>query len=210
MEYKTIRKPAREEFIEKRSRFIGHVRPVKTEEEAVAFIQEIRESYRDASHNVYAYVLREHNLMRHSDDGEPSGTAGMPVLEVLRQEGLTDAAVVVTRYFGGTLLGTGGLVRAYTKSAKLAAESGGLLVLRRCLLYRLICDYSLLGKVQNELAALSCRLLDITYLENVELRFAILSGREGELAARLSEASGGGLQPSLVGEDYLELEPDGN
>ena len=112
MEYKTIRLREEAEFIERRSRFIGHACPVKTEEEAVAFINEMKAKYWDASHNVYAYCLREGQIKRYSDDGEPQGTAGIPVLDVLQKSGVVDTAVVVTRYFGGILLGAGGLVRA--------------------------------------------------------------------------------------------------
>ena len=112
--YKTIRNAAEDEFVEKRSRFIGHALPVTTEEEALAFIAEMKSKYWDASHNVYAYILREGGIQRFSDDGEPQGTAGIPTLDVLRKEGLTDLVVVVTRYFGGILLGGGGLVRAYS------------------------------------------------------------------------------------------------
>ena len=106
--YRTIEAPARDEFIERRSRFIGHIAPVATDEEAVAFVNAIREQHREATHNVYAYVLRQDQLTRFSDDGEPQGTAGKPVLEVVLREGLVDVAVVVTRYFGGSLLGAGG------------------------------------------------------------------------------------------------------
>ena len=121
--YKTVKNDANAEFIEKKSRFIGYCRPVKSQDEAVNFINEIRSIHRQATHNVYAYILREDNIMRYSDDGEPAGTAGVPVLEVLKKENLTDIAVVVTRYFGGVLLGAGGLVRAYGKSAKLGVDA---------------------------------------------------------------------------------------
>ena len=110
-EYKTILRAADAEFVEKKSRFIGHVRPVSTEEEALAFLAEMRARYWDASHNVYAYRIREGGAQRYSDDGEPQGTSGLPSLDVLRKSGVTDVIAVVTRYFGGTLLGAGGLVR---------------------------------------------------------------------------------------------------
>ena len=110
--YKTIRGFGTDEFVERKSRFIGSIQPVSTEEEAVAFIQSVKERHREANHNVYAYVLREGQIRRYSDDGEPQGTGGVPVLEVLLKEGLVDCCVVVTRYFGGVLLGAGGLVRA--------------------------------------------------------------------------------------------------
>ena len=123
MEYKTIARRCEARFIEKKSEFIGYLCPVQTEEQAVAFIEEIRAMHRKATHNCYAYILRENNAARHSDDGEPGGTAGVPIYEVLRKEGLTDVCCVVTRYFGGVLLGAGGLVRAYTKGAKDAVDA---------------------------------------------------------------------------------------
>ena len=111
-DYKTVRRAAQDEFTEKRSRFIGYCAPVSTEAEATAFIEQLRRRHWDARHNVYAYSLREGNIRRYSDDGEPSGTAGMPVLDVIVKNGVCDVCVVVTRYFGGVLLGTGGVVRA--------------------------------------------------------------------------------------------------
>ena len=123
-DYKTVKIESSDEFTEKRSRFIGYVKPVKTEAEATEFINSIRSKHWDARHNVYAYSLREGNIKRYSDDGEPSGTAGMPVLDVITKNEVYDVCVVVTRYFGGVLLGTGGLVRAYSQGSKIALEAG--------------------------------------------------------------------------------------
>lgn len=123
--YITLAKEAKAEIVEKRSRFIATVRPVETEEDALAFLNQLRQDYWDATHNVYAYILEENQLTRYSDDGEPGGTAGMPVLDILRREKLSNLIVVVTRYFGGTLLGTGGLVHAYSKAAKAGIEAAG-------------------------------------------------------------------------------------
>ena len=124
MQYRTIRAAASAEFVEKRSRFIGYISPVTTQEDAAAFIDSIRSKHWDATHNVPAYIIREGNICRFSDDGEPQGTAGMPALNVLQKEGLTDCVLVVTRYFGGILLGGGGLVRAYSHAAKIAVDAG--------------------------------------------------------------------------------------
>ena len=123
MNYTTIKGFATNSFIEKKSEFIGYNTPVKTNQEAVDFINEIKSQNRKAKHNVYAYILRDNNITRYSDDGEPQGTAGMPVLDVLQKENLTDVCVVVTRYFGGILLGGGGLVRAYSHACKLADDA---------------------------------------------------------------------------------------
>ena len=132
MNYYTISKPAKGSFIEKRSEFIGHIAPVKTNDEAVAFINSIKAEHRKAKHNVYAYILRQDNISRYSDDSEPQGTAGMPVLDVLRKRGLTDVCVVVTRYFGGILLGGGGLVRAYSHAASIACDAADIMHMCLC------------------------------------------------------------------------------
>ena len=150
--YTTIQKLAEAEIVEKRSRFIATVKPVKTEEEALAFLNELRQKYWNATHNVYAYIIEENQIMRYSDDGEPGGTAGLPVLDMLKKEGLTNLIVVVTRYFGGVLLGTGGLVHAYSKSAKAGVVAAGLLDMILCRRITLTCEYTLLGKLQNLIA----------------------------------------------------------
>ena len=129
-EYKIPAGYGRAEFVEKRSRFIGQVWPVATEEEAQAILAETQKQYRDANHNVYAYIIRDTGVMRYSDDGEPQGTAGQPVLHVLEREGLTNILCVVTRYFGGTLLGAGGLIRAYAQGAKAALDEAGISIVR--------------------------------------------------------------------------------
>ena len=142
--YKTVAREAHAEFVEKKSRFIGHVKPVTTEEEAQAFVAALKKQYWDATHNVYAYVLRS-GARRFSDDGEPQGTAGMPTLDVLQKAGLTDCVVVVTRYFGGILLGAGGLVRAYSHGALLAAAAGEIVEMRPCTVVEAVCDYAQYG-----------------------------------------------------------------
>ena len=150
--YITLAGEASAEIIEKRSRFIATVKPVETEAEALAFLNDLRQKYWDATHNVYAYVLEENQLARYSDDGEPGGTAGMPVLDILQREGLSNLIVVVTRYFGGTLLGTGGLVHAYSKSAKAGIEAAGKLEMILCKELVLDCEYTLWGILQNQLS----------------------------------------------------------
>ena len=127
--YRTAAGYGEAEYEDKRSRFIGHIKPVTSENEAKAFIDEMRRTYADATHNVFAYVLREGNILRWSDDGEPGGTSGQPTLAVLQGAGLTDVCCVTTRYFGGTLLGSGGLVRAYSAAARAALREAGILVM---------------------------------------------------------------------------------
>ena len=171
--YKTVKKQSTAEIIEKKSRFIAHILPITTEQEAINFIHMLKTKYYDASHNVYAYILRDNNIERYSDDGEPSGTAGIPTLDVIRKENLIDVCVVVTRYFGGTLLGTGGLVRAYTKATKAGIDSAGILERKLCYEYTITADYTLLGKIQNVAASIGCISGETEYKENVVLTFYV-------------------------------------
>lgn len=141
--------------------------PITNEQQAIDFINEINKKHYDAAHNVYAYVLKDNNIRRYSDDGEPAGTAGVPVLDVILKEDITDACIVVTRYFGGTLLGAGGLVRAYTKGAKCAIETAGIKQRRFSRLYAISCGYSLLGKVQSAIAQSGCINAETVYTDSV-------------------------------------------
>ena len=150
--YITVKSSAAAEITEKRSRFIASVKPVSTEDEALEFLNGLKQKYWNATHNVYAYIIEGNNIMRYSDDGEPGGTAGLPVLEILKKEGLTNIIVVVTRYFGGVLLGTGGLVHAYSKSAKAGVEAAEIIEMVLCRRIDIDIDYTLLGKLQNELS----------------------------------------------------------
>jgi uncharacterized YigZ family protein len=183
-EYRTVSIQAQEEFVERKSRFIGHIRPVATQQEAQEFLNGLRAKYWDASHNVYAYSLREGQLRRYSDDGEPQGTAGVPVLEVLQKSGVTDAMIVVTRYFGGTLLGAGGLVRAYSHAASLALAAGGVVTMRLCGRFRLHCEYAHYGRVQSLLPELGGVVDDVAFTQEVEIRFHL----PGELLPKLEKA----------------------
>lgn len=168
--YRTVEQLGQAEIVIEKSTFIGYAKPVNNEEEALAFIQEIKKKHRDATHNVPAYVLGEHNeIQRCNDDGEPSGTAGVPVLEVLKKEDLRDVAVVVTRYFGGIKLGAGGLVRAYTRGAKIALEAAKIITK---VLYQVVVvtvDYTMLGALQNQLRLNQYDTKDIVYDELVHL-----------------------------------------
>jgi uncharacterized YigZ family protein len=183
------------ELVEKRSRFLGEIRPVSSEEEFAAFLAEKRTLYWDASHNCYAYVLKNGGVMRYSDDGEPGGTAGMPILEVLKREGLTDAAVIVTRYFGGTLLGTGGLVRAYTASAKLAVDAATRVEICRCVDFSIRAAYPLYDRLALLLADGGAEVLDTVYEADVTIRARIRAADLYRFTAQLTELSGGSLTP---------------
>lgn len=203
--YFTVEAPARDEFVEKRSRFMGEIRPVTVEAEAAAFIAELKSKYWDASHNCSAYILRTGGIQRYSDDGEPQGTAGMPILEVVRREGLVDCAVVVTRYFGGTLLGAGGLVRAYTHAAKLAVDAAARAEICRCAEFSLAVAYPLYDRVNLTLQEAGAQVLASDFAEGVTVR-ALLRAKELEnLSGRLTELSGGLVAPFDVEERFAPL-----
>ncbi|MBR5991914.1 MAG: YigZ family protein [Clostridia bacterium] len=173
MQYFTIEKQAQDEFTEKRSRFIGYAKPVTTEAEATAFIEEIKKKHWDAKHNVYAYVLREGNTARYSDDGEPQGTAGVPTLDVLKKQNITDCVVVVTRYFGGILLGGGGLVRAYSHAAALALQAAGVVEKRSFTVCETTVDYNTYGRLPALIADFSGKVTDTDFIDTVKVSFLI-------------------------------------
>ena len=189
--WKTVRQPASASLTEKKSEFIAHIVPVTTEEEALAFVNGIRKQYADARHNVYAYILRENNTVRFSDDGEPHGTAGLPVLDLLRKEGVLDAAVVVTRYFGGILLGTGGLVRCYTQSAKLALEQAGIAEMRLLCECSVKCGYPDHGKVEAALQSETLLPLGTEFGADVLLHFCCREEAFDALREKLTEVTNG-------------------
>ncbi|MNI33027.1 IMPACT family member YigZ [compost metagenome] len=168
--YKTVRKAGDKEIVIKKSRFIGHVKPVETEEDAVSFIEEIKKRHWNATHNCSAYMIGERDeIQKQSDDGEPSGTAGKPILEVIKNQGLKNIAIVVTRYFGGIMLGAGGLIRAYTDGAVVAIEAGEAItrVLHREIYVEL--DYTWLGKAENELRNKGIRTGETAFADKVTL-----------------------------------------
>ena len=206
--YRTIEAPARDEFIERRSRFIGHIAPVATDEEAVAFVNAIREQHREATHNVYAYVLRQDQLTRFSDDGEPQGTAGKPVLEVVLREGLVDVAVVVTRYFGGILLGAGGLVRAYAQGAKTAIDAARVLNMQPAALVELDMGYDFYGKATYILPQYEVQVTDSRFEEGVRLQLLCKTSRLAALTHQLRELSSGTVAPVILDERFAHF-PEG-
>lgn len=205
MEYTTVKEEAAAEFVERRSRFIGRIAPVTTEEEAMAFIARIRQQCWDATHNVYVYLLREGQARRYSDDGEPQGTAGTPVLEVLEREGITDAAVVVTRYFGGVLLGAGGLIRAYSHAAKLAVDAACRRRMVLCKQLSVCADYSLYGPICSILPRFDAVTEDAVFAEDVTLRIHVDADQAKHLREELVELSKGRAKISESGESYREL-----
>lgn len=190
-------------YEDRRSKFIGEIFPVETPEEAIQKLGAVKARYRDARHHCYAYIIREGNYMRYSDDGEPQGTAGMPILDVLRREGITNVCCVVTRYFGGVLLGTGGLVRAYTKSAQLALETAGVCEMNRYAVLLLTCPYSLLGVVQNLLPEHACMTEDIDYAADVTLTVTLPEGGEDHLSAALRDATSAAVDVAYMETRFM-------
>ena len=194
------------EFSEKRSRFIGHVWHVETEEKAREKIAEMKAKYYDARHNCWCYLIREGGITRYSDDGEPQGTAGQPMLEVFRREGVENVCCVVTRYFGGILLGAGGLVRAYTHGAAIALEAAEKKHMTVCRLLRLRMDYSLYGKVSYILPKYNIRTEKSDFAENVTLTLLIKGSRANAFEAELTELTNGSVAAVTLDEYCADME----
>lgn len=209
-EYKTILNSATAEFEEKKSKFIANVKPVTNENAAVEFINSLKSKYWNATHNVYAYSINNDTLIqRYSDDGEPSGTAGMPTLEVIKRMGIQDVVVVVTRYFGGTLLGASGLIRAYSKSAALGLEAAEIVTRKLCLNVNIVVEYTLFGRLQNMLITNNNIIKDIQYGQDVELCVLIEAGNEEKLIIEITENSNGRAIIDIGEKTYITLGSDG-
>ena len=189
------------EYVEKRSRFLGHLRPVESEDEARAFIADMKKQYYDARHNCWCYLLKD-GPERYSDDGEPQGTAGIPMLEVFRREGVTNLVCVVTRYFGGVLLGAGGLFRAYTKSARDALDAAGRAAVRRWLVLELSCSYGALERYKQEIAAFDGAVDSLDYGAAVTLRALLPEARAQAFRDRVRDLSGGAVDAAVLGECF--------
>jgi len=192
---------AESEFVEKRSRFIGHVWPVDSEDQAQELIRRVKKQHYDARHNCWCYLLGG-SVVRYSDDGEPQGTAGQPMLAVFQREHVTNVLCVVTRYFGGILLGAGGLTRAYSKGARDALAAAGVATMGLWARVRLSCPYPLFERVKLEIAAADGILDDMDYGADVTLTVSLPSERRETLQGRLTELSAGGLTLALMEESY--------
>ena len=200
--YITIRREASAEFEEKRSLFIGYANPVKSEEDAAEFIKKIKSKHKDATHNVFGYTMKNGVIARYSDDGEPQGTAGMPVLDVIRKSGVDDACVVVTRYFGGTLLGAGGLVRAYSQAAKIALEAAEIVCFEPYTELSVLCSYSDYQKISAELPKYGAIVDDTEFSDNVMLKIAVKCGIVENISSKISEISAGKSTTQITGERF--------
>ena len=205
-EYKTVEFESKDEFVEKKSRFIGYVKPVKTQEEATNFINSIKSKHWDATHNVSAFVLRENNIQRSNDDGEPSGTAGVPTLDVLLKENLVDVCVVVTRYFGGTLLGAGGLIRAYSHSSKIAVEAGHIITMAPCKVLSVSVDYSFYDRLNILLCEFNANIENSEFTDNVTVTFSVRENTVPLLKDKLTQLSNGKYILKEIGEKFAKVE----
>lgn len=200
----TVSSLGRDEFVEKRSRFIGHCKPVSSEEEALRFINSIKKEYWDARHNVYAYCLRQGQIKRYSDDGEPQGSAGVPTLDVLLKNNVSDAAVVITRYFGGILLGTGGLARAYSRGAKIALDAAHIVTMELCADCTVSCDYNRYGKLNTLISNQGGCVDNSDFSDSVTLSFHIPVALLPSLNKAFADATAGEIQPCKTGEKYYQ------
>ena len=201
--YNTIVKVVQDEIVEKKSRFIGYAVPVTSEEEAYAFVEKIRKMHYDARHNCFAFAIgSENTLLRFSDDGEPQGTAGKPILEVITGNKVVDICIVVTRYFGGTLLGTGGLVRAYTEAAKLALVDAGIHTMQLMKSVEITTNYNDSGKVQYLISNSSAVISDTEYTSEVCFKILVPVGDYGRLEKQVTESTSARANIEVTGELY--------
>lgn len=200
--YITVKNRSHFEYEDRKSVFIGEACPVSTEADAIAFVDSVKKRYPDARHHVYAYVLRENSAMRFTDDHEPAGTAGMPVLDIIRKNGCTDTVIVVTRYFGGTLLGTGGLVRAYTAAALGALESAEIIRYDVYTSLKMSVSYSDYGKITTALSDLGFRTEDTVYDTGVTLYGRIIKANLDALKESLTELTAGRIDMEILSEEF--------
>ena len=200
--YVTIKEIASYEYEDRKSVFIGWAAPVSTEAEALKFLESVKKKYPDARHHVYAYVLRENSTMRFSDDREPQGTAGMPVLDAIRKRGCTDTAVAVIRYFGGTLLGTGGLVRAYSAAAVGAIENAGIITYDIYSFIDIDVTYSDYQRITAPIEACGFRTVDVKYSDLVRISGKIKSVQLDELRNNITEITGGRAKIAVIDEKF--------
>ncbi len=200
--YTTLEQEGEAEFVEKKSIFIGHAIPVKSEDEAQAYVKKQKSAYMDARHNVWAYLMKGEIVARYSDDGEPQGTAGVPVLDTIRKSGVTDAVVVVTRYFGGILLGAGGLVRAYSHTAKLALEAAHIITYEQYTELELDCSYSDYQRYLAELPRFGAITDDTQFTDRVKLLFSVKDTVVDDLFRFIQELSGGRDTATVRGKRF--------
>ena len=203
-EYLTVKNEANDSFEVKRSKFIGYIKPVKTVEDAQNFINAIKSKHWDAKHNVYAYVLRDGQIKRYSDDGEPQGTAGIPVLDVMVKENITDCVIVVTRYFGGILLGGGGLVRAYSHAASLAVSSGNVICMKRFHVCETNMDYTLYGRFPSLVSENGGKVIDTVFETDVCVKYLFPAKSIEAFEKKVQDLSSGKGYVNIIESVYDE------
>ena len=209
--YNMIKEYGETFFIERKSRFISYAMPVYTEEEAISFLNKIRKKHYDATHNCYAYILGENsNIQRSSDDGEPSGTAGVPILEVLKKENLTNTIIIVTRYFGGIMLGAGGLIRAYTEGAVRAINAIGIVEVKPFSIYIINTDYSNLGKIQYESSNNNYIIKDVKYTDSVTITMLVPCNKKEQFHDNLNNWTQGEASIEYVNVEMIKINKDTN
>ncbi|MDO4742792.1 MAG: YigZ family protein [bacterium] len=204
-EYRTVAAHGCAEYVEKKSRFICNVMPVKTEQEAVEYINSLKRKYWDARHNVYAYVIRQGNIQRYSDDCEPRSTAGIPTLDAILKAGLCDCVAVTTRYFGGTLLGTGGLVHAYSTAASQAIQAAGTVTMKLSDYCRLECCYNDYGKLSTLLVKHNANVLDTQFGSSIKLDFSVCQDGIGQFKKELDDLFCGSINFDTIGSGYEKI-----
>ena len=201
--YKTLKESASDEFIINKSRFIGYASPAQTEEEGLAFLKSIREKHKDATHNCYAYIIGQNaGIMRYSDDGEPGGTAGLPIMEVLKAQGVVNCCVVVTRYFGGVLLGAGGLVRAYTQGCVVALKAAQVVIMEPSQKYLCEVSYALWDKVQYTLKSLPVQLISSEFTTAVTFTLLVREKDAQQVLDTLIRVTDGKFESLLEEESF--------
>lgn len=206
-EFFTVSKPSESLYIVKKSKFISNVIPINDNNEAEEYIEKFRKKYWDATHNVYAYSLGLNNeIQKFSDDGEPSGTAGKPVLEVIKSKEVKNVLIVVTRYFGGILLGASGLIRAYSESASLGLKSSHIIKKIKCEVFQITTDYNMLGKLRWELNQKNLIIRDINYTEDVKMKVFVPNNYNIDLEQFIMDITSGNADVKLIGNDFITKE----
>lgn len=207
--YITVSDFSHEEIIINKSRFIGYAAPCNSEDEALSFLQSIRDEHKTATHHCYAYIIGENcGIMRYSDDGEPGGTAGLPIMDVLRTKNIVNCCIVVVRYFGGTLLGTGGLVRAYTQSAQAALSASGIVRMEKTIIWQCSLPYSAWDRFRYAAEHLPVKIENIEYGSSISFQLAVRSFESDDLISRLSDAAERSLESIPESESYTAWKTD--
>lgn len=202
-QYITVQQRGSDDFIISKSRFIGYAAPCSSEDDALSFLQEIREKHHDATHHCYAYIIgRNSGIMRYSDDGEPGGTAGLPIIEVMRTQEVVDCCVVVVRYFGGTLLGTGGLVRSYTQGCKIALQAAKIVKMERTVRYFCDVPYSCWDSVLHAAESLPVRIVSPDFAVSVTFTLAVRSGDADQMLEAFSRVTSRKMEAIPAGESF--------